>query len=225
MADRHRHRSCSPKKHRSCSPKSKRCEEKDRKFEEFDKPIRDKELDRITEKVLAIYQSAFPDAFIFPKIGLPSQNGQRWGLITFTATRKGEQPNFPAWNEYIVRSPLDNNALTSLELSQQKGEEEFTWSNRFEIMLPDIPGADGALGSTEFYVTRLQDCGIDAKPGKAPVIVNGNHYHWPSTPITIKGKERTNYAIHSSALGLDPIVFAKHQAKVLVDTLKYIDTL
>jgi hypothetical protein len=173
------------------------------------------ELDNWALQQKNIFAAAFPGSTaIVPGIGLPSQNMQGWALITHQLDLAGAPPMMPpTCNGFPLRGPLDNNAFLSFELStnEQTGEQKFV--NRYEVMLPDIPNVNGGLSSTQYYVKNLQTGGV---------IVDGDHFHWAGTPMSLNGKDYTMYAIHNTNIGMTPAEFAHHQVDVLVSTLNYI---
>src|ERR1700722_17637855 len=72
-------------------------------------------------------EKAFPDAMLFPKIGLPSNNG--FLLLTHT----DGSGNLLKINGLSSKSPLSNNAFYSAECSNGQ------YLNLYTIMIPDIP--------------------------------------------------------------------------------------
>lgn len=153
-------------------------------------------MDMIAKDVTNLWKSKFPDATLLPVIGLPSNNK---GVMTMTHTMS-QSPLMPMQpmkiNGLRALSPLANNALFSSELSDGK------WLNLYEIMLPDIPGTNGAPSSTQRYINAMQKLGID---------VAGVHFHWT-------GSQMLNYfplAIHSQNIGMHPIEFSQKQLQAL----------
>lgn len=152
--------------------------------------------DQVANQIVGIWKGAFSDAALLPVIGLPSNNK---GVMTMTHTMQmpGMPPPPPMTiNGLPTNSPLGNNALFSSEVSQGK------WLNLYEIMLPDIPGSGGQPSLCQKYVNALQRGGID---------VAGNHYHW--TGARMLGQ--FPLAIHSQAIGMDPVEFSNKQIGAL----------
>ena len=139
--------------------------------------------------IMAIWKQLFTDAAPLPGLGLPSQNK---GVLTFTHTMSlpGMPPPPPMTiNGLPTLSPLGNNALGSMEMSNGR------WLLLYETMLPDVAGGDGMPSSVQRYVDALQRQGVQ---------VAGNHYHWSG------GKMMGHFplAIHSqSTANLDPAQF------------------
>src|SRR5579885_1854067 len=113
--------------------------------------------DKLATKIQNYWKKYFPDALILPIIGFPSNSG---GVMTLTHTMGGPQMSIDG---LISKSPLANNALYSVECSDNK------YLNLYEIMIPDIPGFKGEPSTAEVYVKALGDCGLD---------VAGVHFHW-----------------------------------------------
>lgn len=150
--------------------------------------------DAIAMNVVAEWQKTFPDAAALPGIGLPSQSKSK-SVLTMTHTMGANYPPLTI-NGLPSQSPLANNALLSAEITQN------TFLNLYEIMIPDIPGTMGAPSSGEIYTEFLWRNGIR---------VEGDHYHW-------KGSRMMGYfplAIHSEAVGMHPLAFARIQAAAL----------
>lgn len=136
------------------------------------------------------WKALFPDAMPLPGIGLPSQNQ---GVLTFTHSMSTPSMPLPApmtIDGLTSRSPLANNALGSAEVSNGR------WVNLYEIMLPEIPGANGKPSSIQRYTDALQRQGVQ---------VAGKHYHWDGSQML----GLFPIAIHSqSTNSLDPVQFA-----------------
>lgn len=144
--------------------------------------------DALAQQIVNVWKQAFSDAALLPVIGFPSNNH---GVATFTHTMG---PNMPPLtiNGLPSRSPLSNNALGSAEVSNGR------WLNLYEIMLPDVPGSNGDPSSAQRYANALMRTGID---------VHGNHYHWSGA----RAMGQFPLAIHSVAVGMDPVEFAQKQ--------------
>lgn len=145
--------------------------------------------DAAAMQIVAIWKRAFPDAAPLPGIGLPSQNQ---GVLTMTHTL---DPSLAKASPMTInglpsRSPLANNALYSVEISDGH------LLHLYETMLPDIPGQNGAPSSGQKYANHLAMNGVS---------VAGNHYHW-SGGLMMK---HFAVAIHSQAIGMDASTFAK----------------
>ena len=140
--------------------------------------------DAAAAQVTNVWKSMFPDAAPLPGIGLPSQNK---GVMTLTHTMGGPPMTI---NGLPSGSPLANSALFSSEVSGGR------WLNLYEIMLPDIPGVNGASSSVERYVETLVRNGVST---------GGDHYHWKGARMMAMPV----FAIHSQSTGLmDPIAFS-----------------
>jgi hypothetical protein len=151
--------------------------------------------DAYAQQIMSVWSAAFADAAPLPGIGLPSQNN---GVLTFTHTVDPALVKLHplSINGLSSRSPLSNNALGSVEVSDGH------WLCLYETMLPDIPGSNGASSSGQTYVNALKRNDID---------VAGNHYHW-------SGAKMMGYfpvAIHSQAVDLDPIEFAHRHLQAM----------
>lgn len=147
--------------------------------------------DTMAMAVVNAWKKVFPDATPLPGIGLPSQNQ---GVLTMTHTMdpKLTQAMPMTINNLKSRSPLANNALYSLEISDGH------WLHLYETMLPDIPGKEGEASTGQKYADRLAQSGIS---------VAGNHYHWSGGLVM----GHFALAIHSQAANMDPFVFASRQ--------------
>lgn len=145
--------------------------------------------DMIAMNLIAMWRAAFPDAQALPGIGMPSQNN---GVLTLTHTMHPDLAKAMPMtiNGLPSRSPLANNALYSVEVSGGK------YLNLYEIMIPEVPGKDGSPSTSQQYVDAITKQGIT---------VGGDHYHW-------KGGEmlgRFALAIHTQAIGMDPMTFTQ----------------
>lgn len=129
--------------------------------------------DNTAKKIEMEWKSLFPSASLLPVIGLPSNSGGV-GTLIHLADFKGMKVKPMDINQLPCKSALANAALYSFECS--KGY----YVNLYEIMLPDIPGFPGELSSTQLYVNKLRDLGMD---------VNGFHFHWTGGTHNMNGKD------------------------------------
>lgn len=90
--------------------------------------------DDYARKVEAIWRT-LPQGAIVPGIGLPSQGA---GVTTITHTMGGPVMKI---NGLASKSILANNGLYTFEITGGK------WLNLYEVMIPDIPGAQGDLST------------------------------------------------------------------------------
>jgi len=139
-----------------------------------------------SEAVLLTWTQVFPDAAVLVS---SSENNPS---VTITHTMVNSSILFPSMGKPMIngiswKTPLVNNALFSYECSS-----EGVWGNFYEIMLAEVPGVGGSLSATEAYTHFLHLNGI---------FVQGDHYHW-------KGMVPCMYAIHSSNMGMDPVLFS-----------------
>lgn len=150
--------------------------------------------DQFATLILQTWKQAFPDALIFPGIGLPSQSG---GVVTITHTMG--DGSLMTINGLPSKSPLANNALYSAECSNGK------YINLYEIMLPEIPGVNGNPSAIQRYVNSSEAQGLD---------IAGVHFHWTGALM----KDRFAIAIHTQNVGMNPIEFVQ---KIIVAVHKY----
>jgi hypothetical protein len=148
--------------------------------------------DAMAEQIATVWKAMFPDVAVLPVIGYPSKNK---GVMTLTHT--GNIAGLPAMppmtiNGVSSNSPLANNALYSAEPTQ------YGYLNLYEIMLPDVPGTNGAPSLGTKYKNALQAQGID---------VAGDHFHWAGGEMMGKFAR----AIHSQNIGMHPIEFSQRQ--------------
>jgi hypothetical protein len=145
------------------------------------------DLDSYARSVEAIWKQ-LPAGSLLPGMGLPSQGN---GVATYTHQMSSPlQPMII--NGLPSKSALANNALYTFE---QIGNN---WLNLYEVMLPDIPGHNGALSSNQQFIQMLSDQGIQ---------VAGVHFHWFGTPATT--------AIHIQDATMDPKTFSSKMVNVL----------
>jgi hypothetical protein len=139
----------------------------------------------------AEWKKHFPDASILPVIGYPSYKNS--GVVTITHTMGNNQ--LMKINGLASRSPLANNALFSSEISNGK------YLNLYEIMIPDIPGVNGAPSTVDRYLSALAHAGMN---------IAGVHYHWNGG--TVAPNDKGVIAIHHQAIGMGPIDFINNTA-------------
>lgn len=143
------------------------------------------------------WKSSFPDASLLPVIGLPSN-----AKGTMTLTHTLPMPYMMTINGLTSHSPLVNNALYTAELSPDLNGK-LHWLNLYEVMLPDIPGVNGAPSTCQRYMQALASQGLD---------IDGVHFHWfgfqyPGASLIA--------AIHHSAIDLNPEEFTKRTIAAL----------
>lgn len=162
--------------------------------------------DELARQVESIWKQAFPDAALFPVVGLPSNAD---GVMTLTHRHHGPLLKI---NGLPSKSPLSNNALYSAECS--KGH----YLNLYEVMLPDLPGKRGQPSVGEYYVKLLHKYGLS---------VAGVHFHWWGNYVfdTKDGNrvDRGVAAIHHQSTKLDPVEFSRRTIKALQKVFKLID--
>jgi hypothetical protein len=140
------------------------------------------------------WKQYFPDSSILPVIGYPSYKNT--GVVTLTHTM-GDGKLLKI-NGLTSKSPLSNNALYSTEVSGGR------YINLYEIMIPDIPGTNGAPSTAERYVSALRDNGLD---------IAGVHFHWFGSTVVPNDKGVT--AVHHQKIGMNPIEFIKRTATAI----------
>ena len=151
--------------------------------------------DTNARKILLQWQRAFPDTFILPVVGFPSNNGNKYAVYSHTM---GDGMLMKA-NGLDLKSPLANNALYSFECTGGK------FLHFYEIMLPDIPGTNGEPSTVQIYVNELARNGLD---------VAGLHWHfWGGVGDP---EDRGVLAIHHQNVGLHPTQFTR----ATIDALK-----
>lgn len=149
--------------------------------------------DTAAKQIEAVWKQYFKDASILPVIGYPSY--KKAGVMTLTHSMGGPLMTIDGLES---KSPLSNNALYSVECV------DGVYLNLYEIMLPEIPGVSGSLSTSETYKKELFKRGI---------VVQGDHYHWNGATILEADKGVT--AIHSKAVGMNPIQFAHANGQAL----------
>lgn len=149
---------------------------------------------RYAEKILRIWQKEFPDAFILPVIGFPSNNNNKVAVFSHT---DGSGHNMTI-NGLPSKSPLANNALYSFECTRDK------FLNLYEIMIPDIPGEEGERSTAQIYVNALAAEGLD---------VSGVHWHFFGG--IMDANDRGAFAIHHQNIGLNPKEFTRATIRAL----------
>lgn len=157
--------------------------------------------DRLAKKILTLWQTAFPDAFILPVVGFPSNNNNKVAIFTHTMAKSNigarsstsnnqDDSMLMKVNGLPSKSPLSNNALYSFECTRDK------FLHFYEIMLPDIPGKNGERSTVQIYVNALRDNGLD---------VAGLHWHfWGGVADP---QDRGVLAIHHQNVGMTPKQF------------------
>lgn len=144
-----------------------------------------------------LWEKSFPDTFILPVVGFPSNNGNKYAVFSHTL---GTPPMLV--NGLPSLSPLSNNALYSFEFSRGK------FINLYEIMLPDIPGKHGERSTVQIYVNALRDNGLDVAS-----------LHWHFYGGVADPKDRGVMAIHHQNIGLSPDEFTKKTINALNKTI------
>lgn len=154
-------------------------------------PITDEKARQIEQ----LWKLSFPDASIFPIIGLPSNNK---GVVTLTHTMGDGK--LMTINGLASRSPLANNALYSSEVSNGR------YLNLYEIMVPDVPGQNGQPSSGSRYVNALAANGLD---------VAGVHFHWFGG--LMNGVNAV--AVHHQNVGMDPLEFSRRTIQAIKSSM------
>lgn len=157
--------------------------------------------DGLAERINSLWKQAFPDSFILPVVGFPSNNGNKYAVFSHTL---GTPPMLV--NGLPSLSPLSNNALYSFECSRGK------FLHLYEIMLPDIPGKCGEPSTVQIYVNALRDNGLD---------VAGLHWHFYGG--VADSNDRGVLAIHHQNVGLSPEKFTKKTIAALKKAIRAID--
>ncbi len=158
--------------------------------------------DDLARQIEAEWKAAFPDTFLLPAIGLPSQ-GKGAGTLTHTLA-----PYFTVLqriNGLASMAPLANNALYSFENSRGK------CINLYEVLLPDLPGVGGERSTVQIYINALEAEGIE---------VAGRHFHW--TGATFGVGDVLIAAIHHQSTSLSPLEFTRGTIRALLRTLRVI---
>lgn len=171
--------------------------------------------DITARKVETIWKKAFPDATLFPGIGLPSQDN---GVLFLTHTLNlGKVLKI---NGLPSSSPLASNSLYSAEVINGK------YFNIYEVLMPDIPGLNGDSSTAEIYIKAL------IKEGLTPA---GLHSHWTGQhffdgvdPMLKPGTHQHNIrdhnvpAMHHQQYDMDPLEFSTRTIRALITTVKEI---
>jgi hypothetical protein len=154
--------------------------------------------DTVAKTVESIWKTAFPSASILPVIGMPSTGN---GVMTLIHGMDLGDSKIPMpllkINGLISKSALANNALYSVECSGGGGGNPSVYLNLYEIMLPDIPGTNGAKSTAQIYINELAKAGLD---------VTAAHYHWTGAGVFPNDKGVT--AVHHMGIDIDPIDFS-----------------
>lgn len=161
--------------------------------------------DRLAKRVEAEWKAAFSDATLLPVIGLPSNSG---GVMTLTHTDGSGM--LMRINGLASKSPLANNALYTAECSKDR------YLNLYEIMIPDIPGRDGAASTAELYVKFLNEAGLS---------VAGVHFHWWGSAMFPNDGNRIDRgvtAVHHQSVNMHPLEFSKATIGAIKKVLKII---
>jgi hypothetical protein len=105
--------------------------------------------DVLAQQLVQLWAQAFPGAALLPVFGIPSLTN---GTAVLTHTTSKQKLSIDG---LMSNSPLANNARYSTECINGH------YLNLYEIMLPDIPGADGNVSTGEMYVNALGDNGLN----------------------------------------------------------------
>jgi hypothetical protein len=159
--------------------------------------------DRLAKKVNALWQKSFPDTFILPVVGFPSNNGNKYAVFSHTL---GDGMLMQI-NGLESKSPMSNNALYSFECTRDR------FLHFYEIMLPDIPGKKGEPSVVQIYVNALRDNGLD---------VAGVHWHFYGG--VANQKDRGVLAIHHQNVGMTPKEFTKATISALKTAIHAINS-
>jgi hypothetical protein len=139
--------------------------------------------------VEAEYKAAFPDATLFPGIGLPSQDHGVM-FLTFSLGL-----GLMKINGLPQTSPVAANALVSAEIINGKT------FNIAEVQVPDVPGTNGSPSTVQLFVQAA------IAQGLTPA---GNHFHWTGECF-FKGavKDHGVAAVHFQDYGMTALDFAR----------------
>lgn len=157
--------------------------------------------DKYARKILRLWQKDFPDAFILPVIGFPSNNDNKVAVYSHT----DGSGHLMKINGLESKSPLANNALYSFECTRDK------FLHFYEIMLPDIPGKKGDPSTVQIYVNALLNNGLD---------VSGLHWHFYGGVMDVN--DRGTLAIHHQNVGMTPKEFSEATLDALRIAMKVI---
>lgn len=166
-------------------------------------------------KLDALWSSVFPDAG--PLVKVPIRGGKEDGpLPTYTLSHTLKQAEGSGWtdefvftiNGLVVRSPLGIDAFFSTECSDNQ------YVNLYTVILPDIPGTDGDISTSQFYINRLAEEGLN---------VSGIMFKWSGagTEPPVPGRILN---IRHQNIGLHPIDFSKRTIRALKATIRLINT-
>jgi hypothetical protein len=159
--------------------------------------------DHLARKIDRLWKRSFPDNFILPVVGFPSNNNNKYAVFSHTLG-DGMLMNI---NGLESKSPMANNALYSFECTRGR------FLHFYEIMLPDIPGKKGRPSVVQIYVNALRDNGLD---------VAGVHWHFYGGVAA--DNDRGVLAIHHQNVGMSPKEFSKATIcalKTAIDAIKH----
>jgi hypothetical protein len=139
--------------------------------------------DCLAEEIACIWQNAFCDAQIIPKLGVPSC---ACGVMTLTHSLNQYLCDMKI-NGLTIKSMVANNAFYSAEVSCGK------WVNLYQITLPDIPGRDGCKSSIEIFTEIL---------AKSCISIDSIGNSWT-------GVSPASVTIRIKAICMDPCEFSK----------------
>lgn len=116
-------------------------------------------------------------------------------------------------NHLVSQSPLSNSALLSNEVAYDSESGQAHYLNLYEAMIPDIPGKNGIISTSQYYINLLHKYGLD---------VAGVHFHW--TGASVFRNDHLVTAVHHQNIGMHPTEFSKLTIKALQKTMVYIDS-
>ena len=158
--------------------------------------------DTIAKNNQSKWKELFPSATLLPEIGFPDKGGNGVMTLTHSLNTNDFSMSNLTINGLESKSPLANNALFSSECSGNK------YLNLYEVMLPDLPGENGARSTVQIYIDTLAKSGIQ---------VSASHYHWTGvgSPFML--------AIHSYNIGMSPNEFTELTLRALEKTINVIE--
>ena len=151
--------------------------------------------DCLARKVECIFKKTFCDAEILPCIGLPSNNS-----CVMTLMHKLSQCAPCLKINGLTTKSLANHSFYSGEVSCGQ------WLNLYQVNLPNVAGKCGCKSSSDIYTEALVKMGISID----------------SLTVPWKGACPDIVTVHSKAIGMHPVEFAKKQTCALKSTLDYL---
>ena len=110
-------------------------------------------------------------------------------------------------NGLVVRSPLGLDSFFSSECSKGR------YVNLYTVILPDIPGRNGDISTSQFYINLLAQEGLN---------VSGIMFNWSGADTNPPVPGRILNIRHQN-IGLDPLEFSQKTLRALLPTLDLIN--